>query len=268
MLGDKFILGDRVYFSGRTKLKLTAVDNKSGIKEVLYSINNEPEIKYTDPFYLPNRSGLHNVKFRAVDNTNNPVKDDFEHSIGVIYVDLTGPSLNHSFSGPTFNKADTIFISPKTNILLSGSDPEAGLKKISFGMDGAQEETTYSKAFNVTSSGLHSLSYFGYDNVNNKNSKKTDFIVDVTGPEISSQFSTPLSKESKYPSYVTIYLAAVDAEVGVDQIRYSINDGKEQLYIAPLKGFLKDKEYTIKMSAVDLLGNTSQKVVSFKTDKY
>lgn len=77
VLGDKFIVGEKVYFSGRTKLKLTAVDNKSGIKEVLFSINDQPYEKYIDPFYLPNRSGIHNVKFYANDNTSNNSKDDF-----------------------------------------------------------------------------------------------------------------------------------------------------------------------------------------------
>lgn len=268
VLGDKFLVGDRVYFSGRTKLKLTAVDNKSGIKDVMYSINEAPEKKYTEPFYLPGRSGLHNVKFRAIDNTNNPVKDDFAHSVGVIYVDLTGPSITHSFSGSVFNKADTFFISPKTKIALAGSDPEAGLKKLAYSFDGASEETTYSKPIDVSSRGLHKLSYFGYDNVNNKNSKETIFIVDVNGPEITSQFAAPVDKDGKYPSYTTIYLAAMDAEVGADQIRYSINGAKEQLYVAPLKGFAKNKSYTIKVSATDLLGNVSSKEIKFSTDRF
>ena len=129
VLGDKFIVGDRVYFSGRTKLKLTAVDNKSGVKEVRYALNDGEMITYQDPFYLPNRSGIHKVRFQAIDQTNNPVKDDFEHGVGIIYLDLTGPTLNHLFQGTTFTKADTVYISPRTGVMITGSDPEAGLKK-------------------------------------------------------------------------------------------------------------------------------------------
>jgi hypothetical protein len=268
VLGDKFIVGQRVYFSGRTKLKLTAVDNKSGIKEVMYSINDEPFGAYQEPFYLPNRSGIHNVRFYAVDNTNNATKDDFEHSIGIIYVDLTGPSLSHAYNGPHFVKADTTFISPATTISLSGNDPEAGLKKLAYSIDENADEQAYTKPFAASSSGFRKLAYFGYDNVNNKNTRETFFMVDVKGPSITHQFSAPVNTEGKYPSYTSIYLAAMDSEVGADQIKFSINGTKEQVYIAPLKGFAKNKEYTIKITATDLLGNASQSTISFKTDRF
>lgn len=269
VLGDKFIVGDRVYFSGRTKLKLTAVDNKSGIKDMMFSINDEPFGKYEEPFYLPNRSGIHSVRYYAVDNTNNTIKDDFEHSVGVIYVDLTGPTLSHSFSGPQFVKADTILVSPKTKLVLTGSDPESGLKKLAYSFDNTVEETTYpSKPVDITLKGLHTLGYFGYDNVNNKNAKSALFYVDVEGPEINSQFAVAPSKDGKYPSYTSLFLSATDKEVGAGEIRYTINGGKEQVYIAPIKGFVKNSDYVVKIKAIDLLGNVSETTVKFKTDRY
>ena len=268
VLGDKFIVGERVYFSGRTKLKLTAVDNKSGIKEMMYSINDQPEEQYTDPFYLPNRSGIHNVKFRAVDNTNNPIKDDFKHSVGIIYLDLTGPTINHSFDGPVFQKADTVFISTVTKIKLSGNDPEAGLKQLSYNINGSSKEIPYEEAFNMPSEGFYEVDYYGYDNVNNKNSKQTFLIVDNKGPEITYQFAVPSGSEGKYPSYSTIYLAAVDSEVGVSEIQYSINGGKRKLYSAPIKGLSKNKKYTITSYAKDFLGNETESKIEFETDSY
>jgi hypothetical protein len=269
VLGDKFIVGERVYFSGRTKLKLTAVDNKSGIKDMMFSINDGAFGKYEEPFYLPGRSGVHNVKYYAVDNTNNKVKDDFEHGVGVIYVDLTGPALSHSFSGPSFIKADTVLVSPKTKIVLTASDPESGLKKIAYSIDNSESEIPYSaKPIDIAVNGLHTLHYFGYDNVNNKNSRSSLFYVDVEGPTINAQFAVSPSKEGKHPSYTSVYLSATDKEVGAGDIWYSINGAKEQVYIAPLKGFSKNKDYTIKIKAVDLLGNVSQTEVKFKTDRY
>ncbi len=268
ILGDKFLVGDKVYFSGRTKLKLTAVDNKSGIKRVMFSINGRKEVEYSTPFYLPNKSGLHNVEFYAIDNTDNRIKSDFKHSVGVIYVDLTGPSINHSFTNPNFVKADTVYISPATKIVLKGNDPEAGLKKVTYSLGETKSETSYIKPFSIETKGLYRLNYFAYDNVNNRNSKATYFIVDANGPEITHQFSTQPSKEGKYPSYTTIYLAAVDIEVGAGKIRYRINDGAEQFYNAPLQGFKKDKEYKITIKGYDLLGNLSETELIFKTDTY
>jgi hypothetical protein len=268
VLGDKFLVGKRVYFSGRTKLKITAIDNKSGIKRVMYTINDEEDTEYTEPFYLPNRSGVHNVKFYAIDNTDNPVRDDFEHTVGVIYVDLTGPALEHSYDGPNFIKADTVFISPATKVELKANDPEAGLKKITYSFANETNELPYLKSFNVADEGLHQLNYFGYDNVNNKNSKTTYFMVDTNGPEITIQFANAANDANKYPSYTTVYLAATDAEVGTEKISYSINGGKEQAYVAPLRGFEKDKEYKVAIKAYDLLGNESEIELVFETDTY
>lgn len=268
ILGDKFLVEDKVYFSGRTKLKITAVDNKSGIKRVIYTIDKGDEVVYTEPFYLPNVSGIHNVDFYAVDNTDNPTRDDFKHSVGVIYVDLTGPSINHSFIGPSFIKADTVFISPESKIVLNAKDPEAGLKKIEYKLDNNEVDSTYSTPFGVARIGLHVLDYFAHDNVNNKNSKKAIFVVDSSGPEITYQFATSANDEDKYPAYSTIYLAAMDKEVGANLIKYSINGGKEQPYVSPIRGFEKNKEYTLSIKAWDLLDNVSELEFSFKTDTY
>jgi hypothetical protein len=269
VLGDKFIVGERVYFSGRTKLKLTAIDNKSGIKEVLYSINNESFQPYADPFYLPNRSGLHNVRYYAIDNTNNRANDNFAQSMGVIYVDLTGPTLTHTFSGPTFIKADTVLVSKQTKVTLVATDPESGVKKIAYSFDSVRSETPYlNKPIDVTRPGLHTLNIYGYDNVNNKNMKSVIFFSDAHGPEIHERFTVAAGAEGKYPSYTNIYLSATDEEVGAGEIWYSLNGGKNQLYAAPIKGLDKNKTYTLKIKAVDLLGNATEKTVEFKTERY
>lgn len=269
VLGDKFIVGEKVYFSGRTKLKLTAVDNKAGVKAVVYSIDNEPFGPYTEPFYLPSKSGLHTVKFYATDNTSNKATDDFHHNVGVVYVDLTGPSITHSFVGPTFNKGDTVFVSPKTTVSFTAVDPEAGLKKITYGFGRALDEQPYTvgKPISITESGNQTLNYYAYDNVNNKNSKSTFFIVDNQGPSVKFEFSAPM-KDNKYPAYTLLYLTATDGEVGADQIRYSLNGGKEQPYAGPIRGFARNKEYSVKITATDLLGNVSVSEINFKTDRY
>lgn len=269
VLGDKFIVGDKVYFSGRTKLKLTAVDNKSGVKGMMYSINTDPFAAYSEPFYLPGKSGFHNVRFYATDNTSNQVTDNFHHTVGVVYVDLTGPTISHGFMGPTFNKGDTVFVSPKTTVAIYASDPEAGLKKIAYSFNTSAEELTYTtgKPVALSQAGFQTLNYFAYDNVNNKNSKSTFFILDEKGPTVKFEFSAPV-KDNKYPAYTLLYLTATDGEVGADQIRYSINGSKEQPYLGAIRGFNKNKEYTIKITSTDLLGNTSSSEIKFRTDRY
>ncbi len=279
VLGDKFIVGDQVYFSGRTKLKLTSVDNKSGIKEVKYSIDGQPYLLYDDPFYLPSKSGLHTIKYYAVDNMGNRGGgsegtdiQQYVHNVGLVYVDLTGPMLSNQFIGPKFLKGDTLYISSQTQINLSAKDPESGLNKITYSIDQSQSELLFGEAFSISQKGLHKVSYFGYDNVNNRNARDTTFIIDNEGPEILVTFSVGQIESSKedplYPAYVDIFLAATDEQTGYGEIKYSINGGKEQKYEGVIKGLSKNKRYTIKITAYDKLRNETVKEIKFRTARY
>ncbi|MDW8288183.1 MAG: hypothetical protein RMJ89_08925, partial [Flammeovirgaceae bacterium] len=279
VLGDRFIVNDKVYFSGRTKLKLTAVDNKSGIKDVFYSINNGEYVRYEEPFYLPNRAGLHIIKYYAVDKTGNEGVgnrrqrfDEYRHNVSQVYVDLTGPTISHQYVGDKFQKGDTTYINSRTKVKLSATDPESGLQKITYDLDEQNDEQFYTESFSVTTPGFHRLSVFGYDNVNNRNVYVTTFAVDAEAPEIFVYFSVnPNRIEGNipvYPSYVNVFLAATDRQTGYEHLYYSLNDSRDQLYTGMIQGFKTGKEYTLEIKATDKLGNTALKKLVFKIDKY
>jgi hypothetical protein len=279
VLGDKFIANDRVYFSGRTKLKLTAVDNKAGIKEVRYSIDGGEFRPYIDPFYLPSKSGIHIIRYYALDNMENEGAgardakfDEYKHNVSAVYVDLTGPALRHTYLGPKFQKGDTIFINNQTKIQLLAEDPESGLQKITYKINGTGDEVLYENAFTINEAGPHTVDYFGYDNVNNRNVSRFYFIVDNDPPEIFHHFSIkPLREDGGlpvYPAYTSLYLAATDWMVGGQYIRYAINEGKEQIYNGIIFGFEKGKTYKIKIFSSDKLGNSATKEINFKTESY
>jgi len=278
VLGDRFIVNDKVYFSGRTKLKLTAVDNKSGVKEIQYSINNAPFVTYDDPFYLPSVAGKHTIRYYAVDEMGNSSSGDYTYNSGIIYVDLTGPILSHQLAGPNFKKGDVQFISPESTIILKAVDNESGLQYISYCIDDQTEEIRYEGPFSVKKSGTFKIRYFGYDNVNNRNANEFEITVDGEGPEIFSKFSIPRLDEATadndpeflgvYPSYVIFYLAATDILTGNAEIFYSINGEREQPYTTPIRRFTKNSSYTVSIRAKDQLGNFSEKTVRFKTADY
>ncbi len=275
VLGDRFIVDGRIYFSGRTKLKLTAVDNKAGVKEVKYSVDGSEFGKYEDPFYLPKKPGFHIVKYFAIDNMDNNTGmgsdkyKKYKYSTKKIYVDLVGPTLKHSFLGKRFSTRDTMFLGNSSKIKLSAIDSESGLQYISYAIDGEQKETIYKEPFNVLGSGKHMIEYFGYDNVNNRNISSFYVIVDDSPPEPNYTFSVkPYRKKgilNVYPSYVTIYLSGIDIMTGTEKIFYSINGSIEKLYIAPITGFKKG-ENTLKFKTVDKLGNEKYSEVSFITE--
>jgi hypothetical protein len=271
ILGDRFIVDEKVYFSGRTKMKLTAVDNKSGVKDILYSINGETFESYSEPFYLPSISGEHTVLYYSQDDMGNKSGgngyDSYKHNVSKVYVDLSGPVLSHQLNGTSFKTRDTIFISPRTKITLKAKDPESGLKSIAYSIDNALDETLYDGPFTVSKSGQHLIEIIGYDNVKNRNTEVFDFIVDSNPPEITSNFSTTPTGTKEgiavYPSFTFLYLAATDFKVGVDRIYYTINGGSKKMYTAPIQGLSKGEKYDIEVYALDNLGNESKKTITF-----
>ncbi len=272
VLGDRFIVNGKIYFSGRTKLKLTAVDNKSGVKEVKYSVDNSGFKKYTEPFYLPKKPGVHIIKYYAIDRMNNNTGiggnnyKNYKYSTKKIYVDLVGPALSHSYLGKRFFTRDTVFLGKNSKIKLMANDLESGLQYISYSIDGEQKETMYNAPFSVSGNGKHLIEYFGYDNVNNRNIDRFYVIVDETPPEPSYTFSVePYQKEdglNVYPSYVKVYLSGADKMTGTEQIFYSINGSQEKLYTLPISGFKKGKNL-LKFRTVDKLANEKYEEISF-----
>jgi hypothetical protein len=272
ILGDKYLYQEKVYFSGRTKMKLTAIDNKAGVKEIYYAIDNEQFKIYEDPFYLPSVQGNHTIKFYSVDRLSNRPSgaEEYKHNINLVFLDLTGPDISHNFTGPTFKTADELFLGPFTSIHLVAKDNQSGLQYISYSLDGVQAETRYDKpiVLNV-SSGKHKIEMFAYDNVNNRNVHQTEVHFDAGAPRILPNFSTNIIEQREgnpvYPVYTVLFLAATDEIVGNDKIYYSINDGNEQIYSNPISNFQAGKKYDIKVRAVDKVGNESRQTVSFFT---
>ncbi len=270
ILGDRFIVEDKVYFSGKTRVKLTAIDNISGLRIIKYSINDGPFETYTEPFYLPNKSGKYLIRYYAIDKMDNSTKEDkITHTSGVVYVDLTGPIINNSFMGSTFTIGDVIYVSNNVGYKFSAVDYESGVQRIAYALDGGEEKPYSNASLNIPS-GAHAIEVIAYDNVNNRNIKSFNIFVDDEGPEIGYSFSTKPALNNNgvdvYPSYVTLYLNATDEATTVSSVSYTINDGKEQVYASPIKGFEKGKVYNIVIKAKDVLGNETTERLVFETN--
>ncbi|MBI9067421.1 MAG: hypothetical protein JEZ09_09025 [Salinivirgaceae bacterium] len=274
IMGNSFVANGREFSSGRTKLKLTAVDNKAGIKEIKYSINNGPYQLYDKPFYLTTVSGSLAVLSYVEDNVGNRSSATEKSTKSkASYVDLTGPQLKFAFEGKVFKARDTIYINNQTKISLSAADNESGLKALSYSIgDGA--ETPYVESFVIENEGTHQLNIYGFDNVDNSNRKTIDLVVDNTGPDIYSRFSIlPINKKEIngqqadiYSSQVVLFLSATDSRVAIDRIYYSLDGGKEQMYTGIIAGFKRGKDYAVEIKAYDKLGNVNTSKVVFATD--
>ncbi|MFW6327765.1 MAG: OmpL47-type beta-barrel domain-containing protein, partial [Bacteroidota bacterium] len=271
IIGKTFIANGREYSSGRSKLKLTTFDNKAGVKEVYYSINGSEYHLYDKPFYLSNTSGNLVLKTYAVDNVNNKSVVEEESTVSSIpYIDLSGPSLSHRFSGPTFVLEDTVYISRETKISLHAKDDESGLDRIEYRIDEG-DLTDYTEPFSISGEGVHKIYFNGYDNVSNSNFGELMVKVDTTGPEIYTRFSIPPKGNAvmdsvnvvSYPPHLVLFLSSTDEQVGVERMYYSINNGREVPYNGLISNFKAEQRYQLKIKALDKLGNVNESLLDF-----
>ncbi|GAA4820634.1 hypothetical protein GCM10023331_01240 [Algivirga pacifica] len=277
VLGDRYVVDGEMFFSGRSKLKLTAVDNKAGVRAIMYSIDGQEFQKYENPFYLPSVAGKHSVSFYSIDNLANEVTEkemmynQYLHNVSKVYLDLTGPTLSYGFEGDTFMKDDTLYISEKTGVRLNATDPESGMQYIAYSFNQEIDEITYESPLHLKKEGAYQLNIYGYDNVNNRNVKRGTFAVDNTGPEVFVHYSIdPIVDENGqeyYPSYTSVFLAATDKLTGYKAMYYKVNGKAERPYTGVIDGFRNNRTYEIEVRALDKLSNETYYKFSFKTSK-
>ncbi len=277
-LGDKFVLKNKIYFSGRTKLVLIALDNKSGVDSIMYSVDNEKYKPYKDAFYLPAQQGVHLIKYFAVDKLGNKGAGGDEYSVyqqssDVFIVDLLGPDIYFKIIGKHFTINKRIVLNSKNKISISSIDKESGLKNIKYSIGKDTTELTYSEPIQVSTllkDSLQSITAIAYDNVNNRNELPFLFIIDTIGPNIQHYFSVKPKNNEEYlpiiPAYAKLFLAAVDNLIGIKNIKYSVNGNRYEKYIKPISKFVKNKIYDIKIIATDKLDNESIYNIKFKTE--
>lgn len=269
LIGATFVANGKEYASGRSRVKLTAMDNKAGVKEIRYAINGGEFKTYTTPFSIK-ASGNLSIETFVQDNVNNQqVKTLFANQKHVSYVDLTGPELAFSFQGPHFQNHDTTFVAENTRVQLKANDKESGTAKIEYRIN-QQPTETYKTPFGIEKAGTNTIEFTGFDNVQNTYSTTFTVVKDTAGPEIFHRFSIVSEKKKNvdgkllpvYPPHVVLFLSATDELVGLDALTYQLNNGKRQAYQSLIRNFSKGK-YTVQVHAKDKLGNTAQNSFSF-----
>lgn len=266
IIGKSFFANGKEFSSGRTRLKLTSFDNKSGVKEIKYSINGGKYQVYDKPVFLTQASGNLIIKSYAVDNVGNKsTSQEAQDKTKVPYIDLTGPDLSYYFTGPKFVNRDTTFINSKTKIHLKAADDESGLNRIEYSINGNTSKT-YKDAFSLDSESYVTVDVTGFDNVENTSTKSFGVKVDTTGPIISHEFgTTSLGKKGGldiYPSHTVLFLTATDKVAGFQKMTYSLNKSPFTEYKGPIHNLPKGK-VTVAADAYDQLGNNTKETIQF-----
>lgn len=268
--GNSYMIGTREFSSGRSRLKVMAVDNKAGVKEIYYSLNNKEFQLYEKPVLLADILGTVKLKTYAIDRVNNRSNSETNaQSFSMPIIDITGPELGYRFIGQKLSIRDTLWIGPDTRIELLATDKEAGVNRIEYAINQGQNNQ-YFEPFVVTDNGFYKLGFTGYDNVENANVSGFSFAVDTQAPDIYWHFSVkPIGYEQVgnqtlpvYPANVKIYIGESDNLTPTNTIQYSINGAKKQDYTLPITN-LKMGINELTIWATDALNNTRQETVSF-----
>ncbi len=268
--GNSYMVGTREFSSGRSRLKIVAVDNKAGVKEIYYSLNNGEFKPYEKPVLLSDILGTVKLKTYAIDRVNNRSQSDANaQSFTMPTIDITGPDMSYRLIGPQLKLRDTLWIGPTTKIELRATDKEAGLNRIEYVLN-QNQPTRYFEPFTLKDYGYYSFKCTAYDNVENLNFLNFEVAVDNVAPEIYWHFSvTPIGQMvfdnqtvPVYPSNVRLYLSESDNLSARNSIQYSLNGTKIQNYSTPIASFSQGmNELTI--TATDELGNSRVETVRF-----
>jgi hypothetical protein len=274
IMGNTYMVAGKEYSSGRSQLRIVAVDNKAGVKDIYYSINNEPFARYEKPIFLSEITSAISIRSYAIDNVNNKGTSDAEgQNFSMPQVDITGPSIKHSFTGGQLSLRDTLWIGPNTKINLLAVDKGSGVSHIEFKQNNSSPQT-YSEPFTLNQSGYFTINTTAWDNVNNLNIASFAFGVDAVAPEVFVNFSVKphqiLQEESEsipvFAPGVQIFAGATDNKTGVDRIMISINDAREKEYIQPISGFKSNQTHSVIIRGIDKLGNSNSIKVRFRVE--
>lgn len=267
---DSYKNGDKQWVSPRSEVELIAVDAKSSVANIHYTLDQGGQSNYVSPFTLPNSQRLHTVFYYATD----AVENRSQNFVLPLFLDNTPPTTSIRTGDPQFFARDTLFVNRKTLVTLTSKDNESGLQKVQYSInDGVKND--YSNSIPLVNEGFQRIKFSAIDNVNNEEVEKvSEFYVDATGPQIFVNFSIKAIGEKKdlqvYPNYTRMYIGATDEKCGTSTIKYSINGSPMQDYSSPYSLDVSEKSifqnnllYEVDIIASDKLGNESKQKVRF-----
>ena len=267
-------LMNKNYISPKASIVFKSSDDLSGVKTIYYRINQGPEYPYTAPVSASRLAdGKSSISFYAVDNLSNrekvqtiggsipagtsvnsstPEKTAFE-----FYVDKMPPSVIHTMEGDQ-QKGNYMYISPRTRIILSGTDDKSGVDQIHYGIDATALTAVYKGPFTLETSGLHTIRYNAVDFVGNHSLPVPFRVYADTKPPHSSISIMGL----KYTKHDTVFIGknvsfsiqATDGESGLGKLLYAIDDDEYGDYS---KSIVVDREgfHRIRYYASDMVNN-------------
>jgi hypothetical protein len=265
VVGDLFMAPSGTRFiSSRSKVQLSAQDNKSGVAKIDYSFDANAYQQYAEPFLLPTKAGVAKLSYRASDKLGNT------SAVATLpySMDIVPPQSQYKIVGPWYQVRSDIYITKDTRIELSATDDASGVQRTQYEAEGEPQPHLYTAPLSYPDEGRRLVRYWSTDQVNNRElDRALILITDNTAPQIFANFSLKTTATSAdglpvYRRLTSLFLGATDNASGVHAIYYSFDGGKESQYSTPL---VLDKPGTFDLTirVDDNLGNQSTKSLRF-----
>ncbi len=226
--------------SPRSTITLTGKDNSSGLKYIFYQFDGNSQAVYSKPLNMYNLvDGEHEIAYQTVDHVEN------EESMNTykFYLDKIAPRVRSEFLGARYSAGGKVFVAGQTKVKLSAQDNKAGVQGIYYKIDGGDFKE-YSTPFTLDrAQGSSIVSFYAIDKVQNKGKATTNdelgnLYLDLTAPKLSYSYKGEqfFDRDTMFiTSNTSVVLKAKDYESGVDQIKYTLNEGSERTYESPFK---------------------------------
>jgi hypothetical protein len=242
-----------------SNIVLVAQDNLSGVASIEYSWEKPDNfIAYVHPILI-DKPGHHTLFYRSTDRVGN---QEATRTLDFV-ADGEPPSSEMKVSGGTLkpivvNGVNYLSASDSVAFSIGAKDDASGVKTIWLGLDG-KALTQYLKPLYFLQEGPHTLTYFGEDNVGNKEDSKSIAIYTVSvAPRTTA---TPLGKMVNTGGInfarpdLHVQLTAADNVVGLERIEWRYEkDTDFHTYMEPIR-FDKEGMQTIVFRSVDRTGN-------------
>ncbi|MCH8568932.1 MAG: hypothetical protein LAT67_11735 [Balneolales bacterium] len=239
----------------QSRLQLQAVSGNVPMRSLTYNFNGTTD-NYNQPIqFEAGQAGT--VRFALEDqlgNTSEPL------SLQVIS-DAQPPRTTHRFEGPRIEYRGNQILGPDHQIILQATDNAAGVSITQVEINNLRPQR-YTQPLRIPQSGAYRIEYYSTDGVGNREEKRSfEILADLTPPEVSLLLSPlPVRTSSGGIEVIQpqtfIVLNAVDQMTDVQTLTYRIDDGEEQTYFTPLRGFRAGETFTLTVTATDLVGNS------------
>lgn len=213
-------------------IALNSNDDLSGVSEIYYRFNDEPEYRvYENSLSIQDfEDGNHSLYYYAQDNVGNKENP----STFSFTFDSASPVVEIQVDGDQHERNSVSFISSRTRFVLNAEDTKSGVQSISYGVDGANMQQ-YMEDFSLPSKeGNRTIVYSALDNLNNQSQQiEAIFFMDVTPPVSSYELDGP-NYNQRDTYWITkdteIKLEASDENSGVKDIQYSLSGSEPNNY--------------------------------------